>query len=662
MNRSEFLRISAVGTATAMLCPRDLFASSFTANHSLFDIKYDFEGTPKGLRPYLQTPRPDSIWVSWWTDTDRKTLVEFGTDKSKLNRKVTGEVDLAGNNFHYHYVQLKNLRPDTWYFYRAVTENTTSEIFRFRTPKKIGTATGTYRVLVLGDNQVIDPKQQRYERLVERAKKKVESLYQAPFEEAIDLVVMPGDQVDVGTLDHYRNLHFKYCGWISPTVPIMTSVGNHETYKDSKLANYKRVFFYDKLQCAGVKSPMPKIYNAYQLANIAFVHTSSEHGNDQQTRWVRELTAAIDKDKSVDWMISICHRPYHAEQYVGDISHWLRDTAMEILSSTQKHVLNIGAHHHLYARGQTRNWPVYHIISGGSAWDQAWGMSTEIDYDDVQKTIAHWAWQLIEFDLNQRTMDVKCFAEGNVKFDQKKRWGYNSKRIDRFHRKLGLAPPEQPAIATSISKPIQLPFKVASTSFKTSTSEKLNSTQFQIAQDKEFSQLDFDLIRDVENIYGDTGSPDFVPVDTHRNVDILRFELPKDSLPNGKVFARVRHRDTNVTWSDWSKTVSFTVTGSANSGKPIIELAKTELDINEDILIDYKNAPGHKEDWIGIYRTGQTPGKEPSSSWKYISGRHGKVILKKNLPAGEYFAGFFTKGGYEEIASRLKFVVKRNAQ
>ena len=627
-------------------------------------INYNFQGTPAGLRPYLQTPRPDSMWVSWWTDADTQTHVDFGTSAGALSQTVSGTVNALGTNYRYHSVRLTGLQPNTYYYYRVRTENTTSEVFRFRTPKAIGTATGKFRVLVIGDNQIIDPEQRRYERLVERAKKKVEDLYGSSIEEAIDLVLMPGDQVDVGTLEHYRHLHFKFSGWISPHVPIMTTIGNHETYSDPGLANYKAIFRYDDLTCLGVSSSDPEVYYAYQLANIAFVHASSEHTTAAQTTWVQNLVTAANAAPGLDWMVSLCHRPYQAEQYIGDISSWMRNTAMPIFAQTQKHVLNIGAHHHLYARGQTRQWPVYHIISGGSAWDQFWGQSNESNYDDVQKTIAHWAWQLIEFDLDARTMDVRCFAEANVRFPSATRWSYNSRLVDQFTRKLGVTTtPQKPALTNTFSAPVTLPVQLTSTSYQTSSGEAMNSTWFQVAADAGFTNLKIDQIRDVENIYGDTGSPLYEPVDTNAGVDILK--LAVSSLPNGSYHARVRHRDKNTLWSPWSDAVSFTVEGSTTAD-PKITLQKSVYAPNENFSVAFENGAGNVRDWIGIYQKGQTPGTPQSTSWFYLNNstavpaaaiRNGSLNFSYDLPVGEWFAGFFTANGYTEIAPRVSFYV-----
>ncbi|MGB0992903.1 MAG: fibronectin type III domain-containing protein [Akkermansiaceae bacterium] len=648
MKRSTFLRLIGFGSAAAIYRP----------TWSMGAIDYNFDGTPAGLRPYLQTPRPDSMWVSWWTDADTQSHVDYGLTSGNLNQTTSGSVNQMGTNYHYHTVQLTGLQPNTYYHYRVRTENETSAVFRFRTPKAIGTSTGKYRVLVIGDNQILSS-ERRYERLVERAKKKCEDMYSGPVEEVIDLIIMPGDQVDVGTLNHYRHLHFKYNGWISPYVPIMTSIGNHETYSDPGLANYKAIFKYDNLSCVGVNSPDPEIYYAYQLANIAFVHTSSEHtSGNTQTNWVQSLVTAADADSDVDWMISLCHRPYQAEQYIGDISSWMRNTAMPIFAQTNKHVLNIGAHHHIYARGQTPDWPVYHIISGGSSWDQYWGQSNEADYDDVQKTIPNWAWQVLEFDLDNKTMDAKCFAEANVRFPSATRWSYNSKLIDQFHRKLTQAAPNTPSLTNSITSPVTLPLTLQSSAFSGVTGETLNTTQFQIAEDAAFTSLSVNKTRHFENIYGDTGSPNYDPIDTHASVDISQYLIAANQLPNGTHYARVRHRDANAEWSEWSAALTFEVTGSSGTGNPSISLAKKIYAPNEDIPIVYANGPGNSTDWIGIYEKGQTPGGPVSTSWQYVNGPGGTITISTNLTSGkEWFAAFFENDGYTEIAPRVPFYV-----
>jgi len=656
LSRRDFLRVTSTGLAAGGVLGLWMVETVASADEADSD-----------LRPYLQTIRPGSVWVSWWSDADTATFVDWGTAPDALNTTVSGAMQNLGPNYHYHSAQVTGLAASTYYYYRVRSENVTSAVFRFRTPPPIGTKTGRFRVLVVGDNQILTS-ERRWAQLVERAKLKIEAKYGVPLEEAIDFVLNVGDQVDVGTLEHYRWLHFEYSKSLSPHLGFMTTVGNHETYYDDGLTLYKSVFHYDQLAYQGIASPAPEIYYAYQQANILFIHLSSEHTGATQANWVQSLVTAAQADTSVDFIISLVHRPYQAEQYVGDISSWFRTSIMPILSQTEKHVLNIGAHHHLYARGQTRDWPAYHIISGATAWDQYWGQSTEVDYDDVQKTIANWAWQILDFDLPNRRLEVECFAEANVRIPLSERWttrAYNSRLIDSFHRQLGLAGPATPTITNTIAGPVTLPLVLQSSPFATTTAETLNSVHFQIAKDAAFTNLKIDRIRDVENFYGDTGAPDYEPVNIHAAVNITQWTIPAGSLPNDTYYARVRHRDTNVSWSAWSPVVEFTVEGSV-AGDPILTLQKAVYAPDEDIDVGFEFAPGTTTDWVGIYQKGQTPGPTASTDWQYLDGDRsapatpvtaGTLHFTTNLAVGEWFAAFFTNDGYTEVAPRVPFFV-----
>lgn len=658
MNRSDFLRLSAFGTL-------GLATRSFA-------IPADYAGIPAGIRPYLQVPRPDSMIVSWWSDTAASGAIEWGDSPASLTHTVTAATQVLGTNYRYHSGKIAGLSPSTYYYYRVRNGATTSDTFRFRTPPPIGTKTGKLRVIVMGDNQIIN--ENRYEKMIAGMKSKVESLYGTPIEEAIDFFLMPGDQVDSGTLNQWRNLHFKQCGLVSPNLPIMTTVGNHETYgDDASLAIYSSLFFYDDLRYGGVVSPGAEKYYSYQVASVAFLHTSSEHTGDTQKQWVRSFTDVLKTDPTTDLCVSVVHRPYQAEQYVGDISSWFRNDVMSILAETEKHVLNIGAHHHLYARGQTRQWPIYHIISGGSAWDQYWGQSTENDMDDVQKTVAHWAWQILEFDLAARTMEVTCYAEANVKLPEATRWNYNSRLIDSFHRRLGLAAPAAPSLVNAPTGTVSLPLSLLSSAYATTTAEPMNSTWFQVADDAGFTSLRIDRIRDEENLYGDTGAPLYEPVNIHANVDILRYDLTATSLPNGTYHARVRHRDTNAMWSDWSPAATFTISGSS-AVPAALTLSKKVYAPGEGISATFVGGPGNAKDWIGFYPNplpdgGAPDGSPGSTDWAYVSGSRtagppgtiNGTLNFASLPTGLWSAYFLASDGYTQIVPKVDFYVGAKA-
>ncbi len=606
------------------------------------------------LLPYLQSPTDTSIWISWKTDADTESLVQYGQDSSALVKQVTGSCQILSdegynNNYYYHSVHLMDLDPDQAYYYRIVTGNRQSDIHRFITPSPPGKATGIVRFLVLGDHQVKDSG--RYEELMKSARDKIIEKYGENVEDHIQLIINDGDQVDMGTLDQYENMHLKPSALLSGNIPIMTTVGNHETYGTLGLSAYYDHFFYDDMRYNGIISPGGEDYYSYQRNNIVFVHLSSEHPTDEQEAWVQQIVDSVRVDPTVNFLISIGHRPIQAEQYVGDISEYIRSRIIPILAQTEKSTLFISGHHHLYARGQVRDHPIYHIISGGASWDQFWGQSIERDFDDVQKTIDFWTYQIVSIDADAAEMVVECYAAGSPKLG----FTLDNILIDSFYRKFPAMMPGTPSITTAPSDSVDLPFTFASSPYQQNDADPCNSVQFQISSDPDFNKPEVDLIRDFENLYGTTGIPDYLPVDIYDTVDIFRYTIRKNALRNGSYFVRVRHRDRNITWSEWSDAVVFSVRGSLG-GPTSISTVKSVFDPGESISVNYEFGPGNGLDWIGIYREGEYPSNIPSTDWEYVSGSTGTVTLDVPGP-GQYFIAFFENDGYYELTERVNVYV-----
>jgi len=606
------------------------------------------------IHPYLQAPSDTSIRITWKTDSNPESLVYYGTDSLDLSGVAEGTCQVMSDvgydeNYFYHEVRLTGLTAGQYYYYRVVTGTEQSAIYRFRSQPETGDTEGKYRFLVFGDHQV--KSDDRYERLLIAARNKVLEKYGGPVEEHVHLVVNDGDQVDLGNLDHYEFVHFGPSSVLSGNLPIMTTVGNHETYGSLGISSYYQHFFYDDLGYKGISSPGNEDYYSYQVKDAVFLHLSSEHPNEVQVAWVQQIVDSVKTDPDVNWLISVAHRPIQAEQFVGDISTYIRDRIVPILAETEKSTLLITGHHHLYARGQVRDSPIYHIISGGGSWDQFWGQSTEKDFDDVQKTIDYWTYQIVTLDASAREMVVESYAIGGPKLG----FTLDNILIDSFYRKFPAIRPGTPELNESPQDSITLPYTFSSSPYETSTEEPYNSVQFQIAADSAFTDTKIDLIRDFENLYGTTGTPDFLPVDIHDTVDIFKYTIRRNGLPDGTYFVRVRHRDRNITWSEWSDPVEFRVRGSAGGFTNISTSAGLYRPITP-FEVSYEFGPGNTTDWIGAYRMGETPGTTPSSAWQYVTGSNGSVQL--SVPeSGKYFIAFFENDGYVEIADRLSIYI-----
>ncbi|NHN24645.1 T9SS type A sorting domain-containing protein [Flavobacterium jejuense] len=613
------------------------------------------------LHPYLQNVTPTSIYINWKTSSNNETIVEYGLNTTNLNVTVTGNTNILTDvgypsNYYYHSAKLTNLTPNTKYYYKIKTGSETSTIYSFKTlpnPGEAATSDGHIRFLIMGDNQLKN--EPRYDSLVAAAKRKIKEKWGSSLspDDNIAMTFMVGDQVDVGTLDHYENVHFKKNRALSGYLPIQTTVGNHETYGTLGMNSYYSHFYMSELSYQGISSNSENYY-AQQAGNVLFISLSSEHTGTTQLNWLQQVLTAAENDTSVDWIFSLSHRPYQAEQYVGDISNWVRETAVPLLTTSDKYIMHVGAHHHLYHRGQLKNTPTYNIISGGTAWDQYWSMSTEQDFEDVQKTISNWMYQIVDIDVTNGKMDVESYSIGSIY-----KWK-NNQLMDEFHRYKNKTKPNKPSITNTFSNPIQLPITLEGSPFTTNESELLNTSQFVVSKFSDFNIIDKESYRDYENLFGKYATQRDSTVDINFGVDITKMEIASNSLDNGIYFAKLRYRDRNLEWSDWSDVVTFEIINS-NIGTVSLSIDSptNTYNTNQAINVNYVNAPTTNNTWIGIYKEGQTPGAISSQTWQYTNGTpSGTINFTSGLAnSGRYYVALFVNNGYTEVADRIYFYV-----
>jgi hypothetical protein len=515
------------------------------------------------VKPYLSSPSDTSIWVSWRTDTEKETKVEFGFSPDQLVNSAAGECDSFEVNYLWHTVNLTGLTPDTRYYYRTVSGDEVSEIHRFRTQPPEGTKTGHYRFAIIGDHQVIGD--DRYERIVKACKKKVIEKYAASpsdtlIEDHLRMLVCDGDQVNVGTLEHYKKMHFGQSYPLMSNIPVMTVVGNHEYSSDPNLANYFAHYVYDNISFKGITGYRGEEYYAFQVANILFVMINSNLRDDpQQLSWIEQIVSAAGDDSSVEWLFAVCHHPYYSEQMPQDAMSSVRDNYCPRLAQTEKYAMHITGHSHIYARGAMRDFPCHLIINGGACADQYWGQTSYTDYQDVQKTIERQIFQIVDIDLEKREMVVETYSNGTDLSP-----GFTEDRlIDEYYIKLDAPAPEKPVVSNPVSE-VVLPFVFEGSEY--SGQEPLNSVEYQMAGEYcDFENPEFAYKTDFENLFLSTGSPDYIPIDQNEGIDMTQMKLDTASFTSGQKFFRFRYRDQSLHWSPWSDTISFVIL----NGKPV---------------------------------------------------------------------------------------------
>lgn len=614
--------------------------------------------TPAAMTaPYLNEPTAHSIQVCWKSNAlVEGAIVRYGTAIDQLSRQATASTRLVATNYYWNTARLEGLEANMVYYYQVIAGDRTSEVYRFRTQPEADSME-PFRILMVGDHQRNE--RSDYEWLLRIAKRTLDAKYgEAPLEEHVRLLMNVGDQVDSGSVRQYEFTHLYKSREVMSHVPIMTCVGNHELFKDPQLELYKRHYAsYGDIAYQGITSGTA-LYYAFQAGPVLFVVMNTDGTSNAQKQWVQRVVTAADSDPSVRFIVSVQHRPMFAEQWAGDTNPWMTDEVMPILSSSKKHVINCAGHHHLYARGQLSQWPVYHIITGGGVgtsaqdYEQLWGNTPDNrNRDEVQKTIDQWTYQIMEFDPSSATMTIETYSIGN------RRLALDNVLIDRFSR--CLTQPDIPATPAldfasrfTREKPSTFIVPLPATIKQQTDVEGLHSSQYQIARDTEFSDIVFSRILLFEDFYDVDNK--YLPKNVREGLPVTTLELAASDLPSGTYFIRCRNRSMNLDWSEYSAPQAIRVTGST---APSLSLSTTNLQPGGTLMVSYENAPVGKNAWVGIYKDSQHPGNsDPSYAWQYTSAANGTLQFTIS-DAGSYFAVLFGDNGYTEISPRFPFVV-----
>jgi len=138
----------------------------------------------------------------------------------------------------------------------------------------------------------------------------------------------------------------------------------------------------------------------------------------------------------------------------------------------------------------------------------------------------------------------------------------NSELMDRWHKSKNQSGPATPVIENveRTNEYVQI------TSSKFSGIDSLMSVQFQVIDSSQNWPIVIDSITHWENIYGVDANSN--PVDLNWNINLYQSKIKRSLLSVDKeYFFRVRYRDHNLKWSNWSELAPFKTVGiSENPG------------------------------------------------------------------------------------------------
>lgn len=503
------------------------------------------------LKPYLQSLTDHSVWVGWRTTIGTETTVRWGDAPDALTNTATGDLHTFAADYLWHRVKISGLQANTPYYYQVQTGTDTSAVFRFRTYQNPATANGHIRILVVGDTQHPVTAQRTFQ----AAKEKLTEKYGPVLEDQVHLILKQGDNVDAGILSQYISMHFDPLSNLSGNIPTMTVVGNHEYYQNSSLSNFFPHFEYDDsdLLYNGIAGANDEHYYAFRVGSVLFCMLNSNEWWSSQTQWLSNVMTSANADPDVKWIFGTAHHPLRCENWVSDGSAYIRDQIIPVLRNSEKTAMYTSGHSHMYARGSNRDSAVWEVISGGGGLIQNWNENPEQNYPDVQRSFDVWTYQILDIDLDAGTMDVECYSIGNQEYV------IENELIDQFHRYFGKQKPAQPQLLPPADTMVVLPYTFEGSDYFSSEGELYNATEFELAGAS--GDFENDLIlnvkRDFEDYFQIESAAYWSPIDQMAGVDIFQLTIDSTQVFQGKNWLRVRYRDRNLEWSDWSEPLAF---------------------------------------------------------------------------------------------------------
>lgn len=217
--------------------------------------------------PYIQNIRKNQATICWVTQEGQ---VKYGEHSTTLNKKVT--------EFKVHHIQLKDLSPNTTYFYNIGFGDQGKA--QFKTAPELG---APFRFVVLGDTRYDLQPREVQKKIIAAVEKKLPAL-----------VINTGDLVTDGLNPIHWDTFFKMNRNLLKSVPYYVSLGNHE--KNSSLF-YKYFSF-----------PKNENYFSFTWSNCHFVildsegpHFAPEFPPDYRQR--KKMKQKMDKfwEKQLNW-------------------------------------------------------------------------------------------------------------------------------------------------------------------------------------------------------------------------------------------------------------------------------------------------------------------------------------------------------------------------
>ncbi len=499
------------------------------------------------VQPYLQDAEPTTIKVLWETSSGEESIVEWGLSP-KLGKKTKGiAVDINFSASRIHEVKITDLKRFTTYYYRVKTGKMVSDIFQFKTPP-FATDNESFNIVAMSDMQYDHNEPDKFSEVVnEGILPYLKKELGGKVSDNLAMVLIPGDLVENGAKYHqWKDYFFKPAEKLFSKVPVYPVLGNHER-------NSEFYFKYFSLPENGTPAYAEHWwYKDYGNTRIIGLNSNDGYRNLQdQKQWLEALLKETAKEDKIDFVFAQLHHPHKSELWIPGEEDFTGEVvkALENFTTTSgKPSIHFFGHTHGYSRGQSKNhkhlW--INVASAGGAIDN-WGEFEGKDYEEFSVTQDEYGFVMVEVDgsATDPKFTVKRISRGN-----QEHFRNNELRDNITVWKKERKPNAPQPISPNNSEVKITGAMLKASAFKSTYDGAFHAAaHWQVALSKDFSKPVFDSWKQHENWYYK---------ENRQKDDDLTDEKTNRLKPNKTYYWRVRYRDQNLNWSDWSTTASFT--------------------------------------------------------------------------------------------------------
>jgi Purple acid Phosphatase, N-terminal domain/Calcineurin-like phosphoesterase len=349
---------------------------------------------PKYVRLSYMENASNSLGVAWTTTSGTaEAVVKYGTTKGSYPKSVTGKTTSVSTTLGtVSEVTLTGLTPNTTYYYRAGgSQGGFSPEYSFHTGPPQHPQCGKTKFAVFGDSRA-----ESWEGDKGASNNWVtQSLAASKYNP--DFFIHGGDIVYDGDNQKQWDHHLKATAPVSSIVPIMYTIGNHDTGPgDGDTANFNKIYHLPRASKALTGSGTEDHYY-FTWGNAIFISLSSENFSGgspkfkNQADWMDKVLTQNPKR----WKFVTLHRPIYTHRidiFSLELSHPPDEAGQNaaLVPIINKHHVDIvfQSHNHFYERyapsncsngGSTKPCPVssfdkgtVHITTGGAGAFPLW--------------------------------------------------------------------------------------------------------------------------------------------------------------------------------------------------------------------------------------------------------------------------------------------------